>query len=94
MAVKVALKIEVDGSEFRAGRAHIELKYLGEVAALSADQMRLIRGRDADPAAFLAIRFWQPRGIKIEICDPRDPTPYWLVSSKRAKELQEALQKN
>lgn len=94
MALKVALKLEIDSAEFRAGRAHIELKYLGEVKELSADQMRLVRGRNADPAAFLAIRFWQPTGIKIEICDPRDPTPYWLVSSKRAKQLRDALQKN
>ncbi len=94
MAIKVALKIEVSADEFRAGNAHIELKYLGKVEELSVARMRLIRGRDADPAAFLAIRFWQPRGIKIEVCDPRDPTPYWLVSSRRGAELVQALQKN
>jgi len=88
---KVAMKIEIRAGELRIGRAHIELNYLGEVNVLSIDQMRLMRGRDADPAAFLALRFWQPRGVKIEIKDDRDPTPYWLVSSKKGKELAEKL---
>ncbi len=94
MASKVALNIEIGAEELRAGNAHIEIKYLGQVTELDVEQMRLLRGRDADPAAFLAIRFWQPRGIKIEICDPRDPTPYWLISSKHVTKLAQALQKN
>lgn len=91
---QVAMQIGVSETELRVGDAHIERIYLGQVQVLSSEEMRLARGRDADPAAFLAIRFWQPRGIKIKICDPRDPTPYWLVSSKRAGLLSEALKKN
>jgi hypothetical protein len=49
--------------------------------------MRLLRTRDADPAAYLAIKFWAPTGIKIEVTDPRDPTPYWLITSKRGEEI-------
>lgn len=94
LGFKVALAIEINSDHLQVGAAHIELRYLGKVAELSAEKMRTLRGRDADPAAFLAIRFWQPRGVRIEIVDPRDPTPYWLVSSKRASELSQKLQKN
>jgi hypothetical protein len=52
-----------------------------------------MRGRDADPAAFLALRFWQPHGVRIDIKDDRDPTPYWLVSSKKSQELAQRLKK-
>jgi hypothetical protein len=90
---KVAMKIEIRDDGFHVGRAHIELMHIGEVSILSIEEMRLIRGRDADPSAFLALRFWQPRGIKVEINDDRDPTPYWLVSSKKSKELAIALTK-
>ncbi|MEK6648050.1 MAG: DUF3093 domain-containing protein [Actinomycetota bacterium] len=90
---KVAMKIQIQGSELHIGPAHIDLRYIGEVRALSIDEMRLTRGRNADPAAFLALRFWQPRGVKVEIKDDRDPTPYWLVSSKSSKELARALKK-
>jgi hypothetical protein len=39
----------------------------------------------------MALRFWVSTGVKIEINDPLDPTPYWLVSAKRAPALAEAL---
>lgn len=87
LAFELRLKIEISDEEFRVGTAHIHRKYIKEVHVLSIEQMKLIRTRDADPASFLAIRFWQPRGIKIELNDPRDSTPYWLVTSKRGEEI-------
>jgi hypothetical protein len=59
-----------------AGGAHIDLKFLGEVKSLNRDEMRLIRTRDADPAAFLALAFWIPAGVKIVLNDDRDSVPY------------------
>lgn len=85
------LRISVDQNELRVGRAHIERSYLGSAHVLTIDEMRLTRGRNADPAAYLALRFWQPRGVKIEVRDSRDSTPYWLISSENAKGLAEAV---
>jgi hypothetical protein len=79
--------ITFDGKELRIDRAHIDIKYLGEATILDAPAMRLLRTRDADPAAYLAIRFWIPKGVKITVVDPRDPTPYWLITSKRGEEI-------
>lgn len=87
------MRIDITSSELRIGSAHIDRSYLAEATELSVDQMRLTRGRDADPAAFLAIRFWQPHGVKITVKDPRDPTPYWLISARNAKGLVEVLNK-
>jgi hypothetical protein len=53
--------------------------------------MRRIRTRDADPQAFLAIRFWASQGVQIMIDDERDVTPYWLVTSKKGMELIKAI---
>jgi hypothetical protein len=83
--------IEVNGGELRIDRAHIDFMYLGKVTALSADEMKKIRTRDADPAAYLAIRFWVSAGVKVEIKDPRDTTPYWIISTKRGEDLVKAL---
>ena len=85
--------IEISDDEIRIDRAHIERRYVGAVRALSSDEMRLLRTRDADPAAFLAIRFWEPRGVRIELSDSRDSTPYWLVTSKRGDEIAALLNK-
>jgi len=79
--------ITFDGKELRIDRAHIDIKYLGEATILDAPAMRLLRTRDADPAAYLAIRFWISKGVKITVVDPRDPTPYWLITSKRGEEI-------
>ena len=86
-------EIQVTEKELRIGRAHIELKYLDSVEHLSTDQIRLLRTRDADPAAYLAITFWIPTGVKITLKDERDSTPYWLVSSRKAEELTHTLYK-
>jgi len=83
----------IDETELCIGRAHIELKYLERVELLTADQMRLLRTRDADPAAYLAITFWISTGVKITLKDERDSTPYWLVSSRKSEELTNTLYK-
>ena len=91
IALKSTLILEVNESELRAGSAHIELKYLGHSTALDDKEMGRLRTRDADPASYLIFRFWRSTGIKVEINDPRDKTPYWLITSKRNKELAEIL---
>lgn len=91
IAVKSKSEVVVTNGQLKAGGAHIEVRYLGEVKSLNRDEMRLLRTRDADPAAFLAIKFWIPTGVKITLLDQRDPTPYWLVSCKKIEELKNTL---
>ena len=88
---KTALKIEVDQTHLRVGNAAIELIYIGEVKVLTSSEFKLVRTRDADPLAFLAIRFWSGKAAKIQLVDGRDRTPYWLVSTKKGTELLKAL---
>jgi len=79
--------ITFDGQTLRIDKANIESKYLGKVTLLDKTEMRLLRTRDADPAAYLAIKFWEPTGLRIDLNDPRDKTPYWLITSKRGEEI-------
>lgn len=88
---KSALTIEVNSKELRVGKAHIALSFIGDCVDLDNEAIKRVRTRDADPRAFLAIRFWAPKGIQIAITDTRDSTPYWLVSSKRGAALIEAI---
>jgi hypothetical protein len=91
IAVKMRSEITIDERELRIGRAHIQLTYLEKVELLTPAQIRLLRTRDADPAAYLAITFWISTGVKITLKDSRDSTPYWLVSSKKSEELTNTL---
>jgi len=86
-----ALTIEVNEKELRVGKAHISLDFVGDCINLDNDAIKRVRTRDADPRAFLAIRFWAPKGIQIVINDTRDSTPYWLISSNDGAELIKAI---
>jgi hypothetical protein len=87
--IAIAMKSEItfDGNILRIDQANIEKKYLGKVTVLDRSAMRLLRTRDADPAAYLAIKFWEPLGLRIDLNDSRDATPYWLITSKRGEEI-------
>jgi hypothetical protein len=89
--LKSGLTIEVDENELRVGRAHLPREYFGNIVALDNQQVRIVRTRDADPAAFLAIRFWSPKAVQIFVNDARDQTPYWLISTSQPEKLLSAL---
>ena len=88
---KSGLSIEVDENELRVGRAHLPRECFGNVTALDNQQVRRVRTRDADPAAYLAIRFWSPRAVQVFVNDARDKTPYWLISTSQPEKLLLAL---
>ena len=90
-ALSTPLLIEVSEKELSVGSARIDRGFITAITPLNSREMALIRGRDANPLCWMALRFWVSTGVKIEIADPRDPTPYWLVSTKRAVALATAL---
>jgi hypothetical protein len=83
--------IAVTDGQLRAGRARIRLDLTGEVHALDAEQMRHAHGPGLDARAYLCIRGWIPTGVRVALADPRDPTPYWLLSSRRPDRLAAAI---
>jgi hypothetical protein len=83
--------ISVEDGVLRADPAHIPVHLLGAVRELDAAQMRLLRGTRSDARAFWCQRGWLPIGVAVEIADPGDPAPYWLLSSRRPGRLAAAL---
>jgi len=90
-AVASSPTVEVDGSTFRAGSARIEGRFLGTVDVLDREGVRRALGVEADARAWVCHRAWAAGAVKVTLDDPRDPTPYWLVSSNRPEELAGAL---
>lgn len=43
------------------------------------------------PLAFVVQRPWINRGVRVVLDDPEDPTPYWIVASRRPERLRDAL---
>jgi hypothetical protein len=65
--------------------------FIKDRVALTGKEAKLIRTRDADPAAYLAIRFWTSKAVKMQLSDSRDSTPYWLITSNNPQALAAAL---
>ncbi len=86
-----AAVVSVEDGWFRAGRARVEVRFVGAVTPLDAEETRRVAGRDADARAFLLLRPYRSKAVKVELRDPADPTPYWLVSTRRPARLAEAL---
>lgn len=86
-----ATMVTVQDGTLRAGKAHIAVDLLQKPEALDKDQTRRVLGVDADARAFLHVRPWIGRSVRVQVADPADPTPYWLISTRRPRQLAAAL---
>jgi hypothetical protein len=91
MVKSTTLKITVTKGWLLVGSAAIARAYIHNFLPLAKEELQLARGRNLDPAAYLNIRFWIKGAVKMDIRDSKDPTPYWMVSSRRPKELASVL---
>ncbi len=86
-----AARVTVDEGFLRAGRARIAGLHLGTSSALDAEATRRISGVEADARAYLLLRPYLKRAVRVQITDPADPAPYWLISTRHPDELARAL---
>jgi hypothetical protein len=86
-----SVRLRVADGVFHAGRAHIGLEHLGPAEALDAESTRTAMGVGADARAFLVMRPYLKRAVRVPVTDPADPTPYWLVGSRHPDALAAAL---
>lgn len=91
LSLKMQTTTFIEGNYLYVNNAKIDLKYIRSATALNENEFKKAAGVDADPAAFIALNFWIKTGVKVELNDKNDPTPYWLISSKRASELAKLL---
>ncbi len=83
--------VRVDGDGLLAGRARLPLTAIGEVSALDAPATRALLGWEADPRAYLLLRGYLTTAVRVDVADPADPTPYWLLSTRHPQRLRDAL---
>ncbi|MFD4294834.1 DUF3093 domain-containing protein [Rhodococcus sp. NPDC058505] len=91
MRVDVVAGAHGDAGELRVGRAHLPVDVIARVAVVPPSAKSAALGRQLDPAAFVQNRTWIKTMLLIVLDDPDDPTPYWLVSTRRPHELAAAL---
>ncbi len=87
----LAPTIEVTETEFRAGRAHLPRTVVGEVAGFTGPEATTQRGPALDARAWTLFRGYVRGVVRVEVQDPADPTPYWLVSVRNPDAVVAAL---
>ena len=83
--------IEVSAATLAAGRARLPLHVVAGAVASRGPQARAERGVGLDARAYLVIRGWVDPVVRVTLDDPDDPTPYWLISTRRPEELVRVL---
>jgi hypothetical protein len=91
LVVVSRIKLSVDDAELRVDDAHIERRFLLAAEALAGEEKRRALGPELDPVAFVVHRPWVRGTVRIYLDDADDPTPYWILSSRRPEALLAAL---
>jgi hypothetical protein len=82
-----SLRITVDDTALTVGPNRIEWPWVGGASALDRAETRRRLGPGADARAYLVTRPYLSEAVEIDLADPADPHPYWLVSSRHAVAL-------
>lgn len=83
--------IAVTEADLIAGRGRIEREFLGQAHPIAEEDRFAQLHYQLDARAWLCVRGWLPGLVRVELNDPNDPTPYWLVSSRHPERLAAAL---
>ncbi|GAB3189585.1 DUF3093 domain-containing protein [Nesterenkonia suensis] len=84
-------RLEVSQGWLTAGRARIPVQQLGMVVAHRSQAAREQLGPGFDARAYQCIRGWIDSVVTVEITDPEDATPYWIVSTRNPEAVLAAL---
>ncbi|MHA6628478.1 DUF3093 domain-containing protein [Pseudonocardia sichuanensis] len=84
-------RVRVADGELRAGDAVLPLHHVGQVEVVPRENKQQAMGPELDPTAHVLHRAWVGPLVRIEVTDPDDPTPYWIVSVRDAEAFVSAL---
>ncbi len=85
------IRVVVTDTEFRVDDARLPVEFIADVVALDAEGKREALGVGAHPLAFVVQRPWIKGAVQVVLNDPADPTPFWVVSTRRPVDLATVL---
>ncbi|MFI5888646.1 DUF3093 domain-containing protein [Actinoplanes sp. NPDC051513] len=85
------IRVTVTADELQVDDARLPLAVIADVVALDAAGKREALGVGAHPMAFVIQRPWIGPAVQVLLDDPADPTPFWVISTRRPVELATAL---
>ncbi|WP_375384313.1 DUF3093 domain-containing protein [uncultured Microbacterium sp.] len=91
LMVAASPTVEVSDGWLRAGRARIELSFLGETQTFVGDDARNARGPGLHPRAWHLFRGGIDGVVVVAVDDPDDPVPFWALSTRTPDRLAAAI---
>ena len=85
------IRVRVTDDELQVGTARLALRHVGRVDVVAKRDKQIALGPQLDPAAFLMHRGWVGPVVRVEVTDPDDPTPYWVLSVRDPEAFLRAL---
>lgn len=86
-----AAHLSVRDGEFVAGQARIPVGFLADPTPMDEEATKRTLGVEANARAYLLVRPYLRRAVRVTVVDPDDPTPYWLVSTRHPRTLAAVL---
>ena len=83
--------IQLRDGRLSVGAAQIPVDFVGTTEGFTGAAATAERGLRLDARAWLCFRGWIDPVLKINLTDPDDPTPYWLVSTRKPADLAAAI---
>lgn len=92
-AILLSPVISVTGTTLRAGRAHIDARFLGEPVEHLGDDARTARGPGLDGRGWHLIRGGIGGIVVVPNTDPADPVTSWTISTRTPDRLAAAIRR-
>lgn len=89
--VSLSPAIAVHDGVLRAGRAHIDVRWLGDAVALTEEDARQARGPKLPARGWHLIRPGIDGVVIVQNTDPDDPVTTWTLSSRTPDRLAAAI---
>lgn len=83
--------IEVSQDGFSVGEATLPLDVITGYEIVGKDQAFAERGYKLDPRAYIRFQLSVNTLIKLEVTDPADSTPYWLIATRNPEKISQVL---
>ncbi|WP_218125115.1 DUF3093 domain-containing protein [Glycomyces harbinensis] len=84
--------VEADGEVWlHVDDAMLPMSAVAEIEVLEPVAYSDALGVALHPLTFVVQRPWINRGLRIVLDDPEDPTPSWVIASRRPERLRDAL---
>lgn len=85
--------VQLSGRELRAGRARIDISFLGEAEQLTGEDAARARGTGLDPRGWYLIRGGIDGIVRVQNTDPDDPVRSWTISSRTPDRVVAAIRR-